>query len=166
MKYLIVIRHAKSSWSDPGIDDFNRPLDQRGYRDAPEMGRRLAGSPIEINRIITSPANRAQTTAGIIGQALKIPKSQIAPRNDLYLASSEVILELIRDFDDTWNHVLVVGHNPGMTSLVNQLTGTDIENIPTCGVARIEIDTDEDEEIIELIMRLIELIEKSRQAGR
>ncbi len=142
MKYLIIIRHAKSSWSDLGIDDFNRPLNQRGYRDAPEMGRRLAESPVEINRIITSPANRAQTTAGIIGRAMKIPKSQIDPRNDLYLASSEVILELIRDFDDSWNHVLVIGHNPGMTGLVNQLTGAEIENIPTCGVARIEIDTD------------------------
>jgi phosphohistidine phosphatase len=141
MKNLVIIRHAKSSWSDPTHDDFDRSLNPRGFMDAPEMGRRLAEKSIKVDRIISSTANRARTTAEIFMQVLDLPKDGLDLRDELYLASADEIMNLIRDLENTWDDVALVGHNPGMTALVNHLAGVPIDNMPTCAVVRIEMGT-------------------------
>lgn len=135
MKQLIVIRHAKSSWDDPSLDDFDRPLNARGKRDAPEMGRRLKAAGVMPDRMVASPAKRAYATAKKIAKELGYKKAAIQTQQRLYHAEAEEILAVVRELDDNDEIVFVFGHNPGLTDFVNMVgNGVDIENIPTCGV--------------------------------
>lgn len=110
MKTLVLVRHAKSSWKDPGLADRDRPLNPRGRRDAPEMGRRLAarGTP---DRIVTSPALRAATTAAVIAEAVGYPEREIVEDERLYGAGSEEILEVIRGIEDRFERVFLLGQH-------------------------------------------------------
>lgn len=138
MKRLTLIRHGKSSWKDPSLDDFDRPLNSRGKREVPEMGRRLAQRGTDPDAIVTSPAKRARKTAHGIAGALGWDQD-IVEIADIYEASVETLFEVLRDFREEWNHVVLVGHNPGFTDLANSLFGERISNVPTCGVAEGEL---------------------------
>lgn len=141
MKTLILIRHAKSSWNDPALDDFDRPLNERGKRDAPRMGKRLKEKRITPDLMLSSPARRAFSTAKKIAKVLKYKKDNIKTERRLYHADEEIILDVIKSVKDKHQVVLVFGHNPGLTEFVNTLqdTGEEIDNIPTCGIAAFQI---------------------------
>jgi len=137
-KELILVRHAKSSWDDPYLDDHDRPLNERGLRNAPEMGKRLQGWGICPDVWISSTALRAITTAEIMAEEIGFPPDQIQRSKDLYHASATELQEYIGGLDDAHFSVMLFGHNPGMTSLVSHLFGLPIDNLPTCGVVHLQ----------------------------
>lgn len=138
MKKLYLIRHAKSSWDNLSLDDFDRPLNSRGEKDAPKMGKRLQDKKIAPDVIVTSPAKRALDTCLIIIKFLGFPKEKISIDKRLYHASEEELLRVIRELKDHPNdeeeNVLLFGHNPGLTNFANQLLNEHIQNIPTTGI--------------------------------
>ena len=143
MKLLLAMRHAKSSWDEPNLDDFDRPLNSRGERDAPKMGKRIAKKGIHVDHICSSPANRAISTAKLMAEAIDYPLKKIQKEQALYHAGEDSILKIISSLPDTAERVLLVGHNPGLTDFVNNFPGTSIENIPTAGLVVIEFDIKE-----------------------
>lgn len=136
MKTVYFIRHAKSSWDNPGLRDFDRPLNKRGLRDAPFMATVLKNKEIEIDRIITSPANRAKTTAGYFARALEV--AELLEDEVIYEAYTDEVLDLVKSQPDHLKHIMVFGHNPTFTSIANLFSTTYIANLPTCGIVRIE----------------------------
>lgn len=138
MKRLLLVRHAKSSWKKTGLADRDRPLNRRGKRDAPLLGERLAAKGLAPERIISSPARRAQRTAEALAEALDYPAEEIEWEDEIYEAGVGILLELVRCLNDADQTVLLVGHNPGFTELCNQLTGAALVNLPTCAAALLE----------------------------
>ena len=137
-KELILVRHAKSSWDDPYLDDHDRPLNERGLRNAPEMGKRLQGWGICPDVWISSTALRAITTAEIMAEEIGFPPDQIQRSKDLYHASATELQEFIAELDHRIGCAILFGHNPGMTSLVANLYGLPIGNLPTSGVVHFQ----------------------------
>ncbi len=142
MKTLTLVRHAKSSWSDATLGDRKRPLNQRGKRDAPMMGQRLAEHGVRPSLIISSPAKRAWSTAKIVAEALSYPREFLQREDSLYLASLDDFLDVLVAQDQDFNSIMVVGHNPGMTDFANFLSPGLTNNLPTAGVVSVEIDQD------------------------
>lgn len=143
MKTLYVIRHAKSSWDDSSLADFDRPLNERGKTDAPKMGKRLKEKDISPDYLLSSPAKRAHSTAKRIAEALKFPKDDIKTDRKLYHADEEEILDVLRTVPDKYNCVFVFGHNPGLTDFVNTMIHDRtqfIDNVPTCGIVAFKIE--------------------------
>lgn len=142
MKLLTLIRHAKSSWKDPTLEDFDRPLNRRGLRNAPQMANRLSDRLPTPDRVLSSPARRASHTAQILAEHLRIAdRLESDPR--LYEAAPDEILAVLRDTPAHVNHQFLVGHNPGITACAESLTGQGLEDLPTCAVAHIRIDLDD-----------------------
>ena len=144
MKTLFIIRHAKSSWDASNVDDFERPLNDRGKRDAPRMGKRFKEKDIHPGLLLSSPATRAFSTAKRIAKVLKYPKDDIKTDRRLYHADEETMLRVVRELKDNQNVVMIFGHNPGLTEFVNSLMDgqLDIDNVPTCGVVAFQFDSD------------------------
>ena len=138
MKKLYLIRHAKSSWDNLAIDDFQRPLNGRGIKDAPRMGKRLKERSLTADLVLSSPAKRALDTCLIITKILGFSKEKINTDKRLYHASEEELLRVIRELKDHPNdeeeNVLLFGHNPGLTNFANHLLNEHIQNIPTTGI--------------------------------
>jgi phosphohistidine phosphatase len=139
-KRLILMRHAKSAWSDTDLRDFDRPLNKRGIRDAPRMGKLLFQKGIQPDLIISSDAVRALTTAKLIAQELGYPVERIHTNHALYLAPPNVLLDALSSSSSDCETLLLVAHNPGMTELANRLSEARIDNLPTCGVFIVESD--------------------------
>jgi phosphohistidine phosphatase len=137
-KELLLVRHAKSSWDDPYLDDHDRPLNERGLQNAPEMGKRLQGLSIRPEVWKSSTALRAITTAEVMAEQVGFPQDQIQRSKDLYHASATELQEIISELDDQIDSVVFFGHNPGVTSLVANLYGLLIDNVPTCGVVHLQ----------------------------
>lgn len=143
MKQLLLIRHGKSDWDHPGLADHDRPLNDRGRRDCPRMAEALKSRGIVPDRIVTSTALRAATTAEAIAGELGVDSGTIARRPELYLAAPQVILRVIQGLDESAGTVFVFGHNPGMHEAVGRLCGGEaVDDFPTLAVARIELDVD------------------------
>lgn len=142
MKTLYLLRHAKSSWDDAGLDDYQRPLNHRGEKDAPKMGKRLRREGVSPRLICSSPAVRAITTARLVAGELGYPVASIQQEKKLYHASPEEILSILRSTPSHVESVMLVGHNPGFTEFANDLLNEEIDNLPTAGVvgARLTID--------------------------
>ncbi len=140
MKKLFLIRHGKSSWSNPDLQDFDRPLNNRGMRDVPFMAKMLVGKGIKADQIVTSPANRAISTARQFAAEQGISQEDLVIQHGIYEAYPELLLQLVREFSDELDTVLMFGHNPGFTYLANMFDGDYIVNIPTCGVVEINAD--------------------------
>jgi phosphohistidine phosphatase len=141
MKTLLLLRHAKSSWTDDATPDFARPLAPRGERDAPAMGERLRTSGITIGRILSSPALRARRTAELVAAALRNAADDIELVPELYLAAPRAILDVIARQLDTVDSLLVVGHNPGLTELANALLPElDLDHLPPAAVVAFSCD--------------------------
>lgn len=147
MKKLYLIRHAKSSWSEPGLSDFERPLNHRGKRDAPFMAKLLHKNNVIPDKIFSSSAHRAYATAKIFAQQLKYPIENIDAFEELYEASASEILNVIQTAGDSVNVLFLFGHNPGFTSLSNYLSDRQVDNIPTCGISCIEFELDSWKEV-------------------
>jgi len=143
MKTLTLVRHAKSSWKDNSLADRDRPLNKRGKRDAPEMGRRIAAAGIRPSLIVSSPAVRAWTTAKIIANEIGYPREFLQRDNGLYLASVNGILDVIVAQDPGFNNLMLVGHNPGFTDFANYLVPGLTNNMPTASVVSVELDSDD-----------------------
>ena len=142
MKTLYLLRHAKSSWADSSLADLERPLNKRGQRDALFMSKRLADQKIKIDAIWTSPAQRTVETALHLARAMQVPRQEIRLREHLYPGTTGDLLLEIRSCPDKIKNLLVIGHNPAITDLVNLLSNhesaTEIESLPTCGIVAFE----------------------------
>jgi phosphohistidine phosphatase len=142
MKELILIRHAKSSWSDPSLADWERPLNPRGRRDAPEMAERLAESDADLELLVTSPARRAYQTAQAFIDGLRLEDDEVVTKEQLYGADEEDWLEVVGSLPDYLDFVALVGHNPGLTEFLNLFLNEPLDNVPTCGLARLQFEID------------------------
>lgn len=143
MKTLLLIRHAKSSWEDAGMTDFDRPLNARGMKDADAMARRLLQRISLIDAFISSPALRAKTTAQHFAAAFQAPKNHLHLQPDLYLAPSACFASLINTIDNQLNSIAIFAHNPGITDYANSLTTVvRTDNIPTCGIFAVTAEVD------------------------
>jgi len=140
VKTLLLIRHAKSSWKEPSLTDLQRPLKKRGIRNASEMGERLAKLDHRVERIFTSPARRAMQTIELMAECAGFNSDMIEVCPDLYSFDYDDVMLYLRKLDAQWQSIAVVGHNPAITDLVNFLALDHITNIPTCGVAQLELD--------------------------
>ncbi|MFB9641176.1 SixA phosphatase family protein [Agromyces lapidis] len=148
MKTLYLVRHAKSDWGDPLLDDHDRPLNDRGLRDAPAMGRRLAERGVRPDRIVTSTAVRARSTARLLARTLGIGDDHVVEERKLYAASDRSILAVAAGLDDALDVAMLVGHNPGMSDAVGELTGEWVE-LPTCAVVECRVGVDAWAELVE-----------------
>lgn len=140
MKIVLVLRHAKSSWKQAGLDDHDRPLKKRGRRDAPRMGSLLASLDLVPERILSSSAVRARSTAELAAEACGY-RGEIQIEPEMYLSGEEAYLDRIRELPDSVTRVLVVGHNPDVENLVFALSGHN-ETMPTAALARIDLPVD------------------------
>ena len=140
MKTLYLIRHAKSSWDFPDLSDFDRPLNKRGLKNAPEMGQRLRGRGVFPDLVLSSPARRARETCIKICHEIDFPEAEIIFNRDIYAAGVHNLLQVVETLPDDASNVFLVSHNPGITSFAEYLTGEYLGNIPTCGVARVDMD--------------------------
>ena len=140
MKKLLIIRHAKSSWNDITQQDFDRPLNDRGHKDAPRMAKRLLKDEIEIDAFISSPAVRALTTAEYFAEAYDVKKKNIIQEQILYHPEPKIFFEIISNLDDDYKTVAIFSHNPGITEFVNQLCDVRVDDMPTCAVYGVKAD--------------------------
>lgn len=137
MKTLLILRHAKSSWDNARLIDHDRPLNNRGKADAPRMGRLLRDEGLTPDLIISSSAKRALATAEAAALAADY-EDELKVTRDFYHASPEDYLAVLRQLDDAYERVLIVGHNPGMEELVELLTGS-WERLPTAALAQVQL---------------------------
>ncbi|HVG83576.1 MAG TPA: histidine phosphatase family protein [Vicinamibacterales bacterium] len=141
MKTLLVLRHAKSSWNDPALDDHERPLNKRGRRDAPRMGALVREYGLTPDLVISSDAVRARLTAAAVAEAARYA-GEILLDPHLYLAGPADILSLLPTVQENAKTVMIVGHNPGLETLVEQLTG-ERQDLPTAALAQIDLPIDQ-----------------------
>ena len=143
MRRLTLFRHAKSSWKDLSLPDADRPLNKRGKHNAPEMGARFAVEyPGADFHLVSSPAKRALTTARLFAGAAGVPLDAIEVDDRIYQADAGDLLAIVRGLNDEWDHVVLVGHNPGFTDYINSATKHFIENLPTAGIAVLQYPVD------------------------
>jgi phosphohistidine phosphatase len=138
VKDVCFVRHAKSNWDNPGLDDFDRPLDARGLKDAPMMARKMRELHLNPDYIITSGAKRARTTAEFFRKEFDLSPEKFVVNNDLYEASTETVYEVLRNAPDSARFVYLFGHNPTFTWVANSISGVHIDNVPTCGVVHVQ----------------------------
>jgi phosphohistidine phosphatase len=148
MKTLLIVRHAKSSWDKADLSDFDRPLNDRGKRDAPAMAQRLIKAGVEIDRFVSSPAKRARQTAEFFIHAYGRKDKEIRQVPDLYHAALPTFKQVVEELDDDDDSVALFSHNPGITAFVNILTEVRLDNMPTCGVFAVKSDVKHWQEFI------------------
>lgn len=140
MKSLLLVRHAKSSWDSPSLSDFDRPLNDRGNKDAPKMAKRLKEKGIEIDLFVSSTAVRAISTARYFIKAYEAKKSRIIELPELYHPAVNIFYDVIAQLDDKFDSVAIFSHNPGITEMINTLGVARLDNMPTCGVFAVKAD--------------------------
>ena len=140
MKTLFLVRHAKSNKDDPTLADRVRPLADRGRKEAPKMGKRLAKREVEPDLLLSSPALRALTTAHLMADELGCNREDIVVDDRLYESSPDGLLAVIRALDNQLDRVMLFGHNPEFTELAHRLS-SKIVDMPTCAVAEFRFDT-------------------------
>lgn len=142
MKTIYLVRHAKSSWENTAVSDFDRKLNERGLRDAPEMGNRLHKKVHHIDAFISSPAKRAKKTCKFFCKAFGADEEKIIYIDALYLASSQTFTQVISWLDDELKSVALFSHNPGITEFANTLVPeVIIDNMPTCAIFAVKANT-------------------------
>ncbi len=132
MKNLILVRHAKSSWSNPRLRDHDRPLNKRGINDAPLMAKRFQDLKISVDLILSSTSTRALETAKVF--AAHINQIEIITEPKLYHCDQDDIEELLMTQDNQLNCLMIFAHNPCLTFMANDYSHYEIDNVPTCGV--------------------------------
>jgi phosphohistidine phosphatase len=138
MRTLYLIRHAKSSWDNPGIRDFDRPLNERGLREAPKMADILQEQGLFPDLLVSSPAKRAISTARFFARAFQYTEDKIQQVPEIYEAYPRDILKIISELPNIAHKVLLFGHNPTFTDVANTFSNVWIDNVPTCGIVQIE----------------------------
>mgnify|MGYP003952202359 FL=1 len=142
---LLLVRHAKSSWSNTSLADFDRPLNKRGVSNAPLMGQRIREYGLHLDAIITSTAERAQETSKLIAKEMAYEIEDIDLESDLYHASREVFINILSKQQN--RNIAMVGHNPGIQDFSFWLSSEPTVNFPTCGVIHISFSFDKWTEI-------------------
>ena len=137
---LTIVRHAKSAWGDFNTPDWERPLNERGQRDAPMMGRRLKERGDAPELIICSTALRAHATAKLLAEELGYPLARLQLEDRIYEAPVSALLDVVQDCPDEVTRVMMVGHNPGSEQFIQFLTGEPFSNFVTCAVADLDLD--------------------------
>jgi len=140
MKTLFILRHAKSSWENAELADFDRPLNKRGLETAPLVGNTIRKNKFQIDSIICSPARRAEQTATLVKETAQV-KTDIQFDDRIYEASPHRLLQIASELDDKITSVMLVGHNPGLEGLVKMLT-QEIESMPTAALAVVDLKID------------------------
>lgn len=144
MKQLFIIRHAKSSWAEFKLPDFERPLNERGKSDAPAMAKRLLAKKIKIDAFLSSPAKRAKKTCSLFCEEYGVKEDKMIIVESLYLAPPETFFNVVNNLDNKYKHVAIFAHNPGVTDFVNQLTKeVHIDEMPTCSIFAVEAKIDD-----------------------
>ncbi|MEO8588503.1 MAG: histidine phosphatase family protein [Flavobacteriales bacterium] len=166
MKTLYLCRHAKSSWADPGMDDFERPLNDRGLRNAPHMARTFKerGEPVDL--IVSSPAKRALTTAQFFASELGLPPDRFRQDKSIYNAERSALMHLVQNLPDSAHRVMLFGHNPGFTELVDHLCDVGVGNMPTCGMVRVDLPVETWNEISRELGNLVWFDHPKRHPGQ
>ncbi len=140
MKMLLLLRHAKSSWEDTSLPDFERPLNERGLRAAPLVGKFMREQKIRPDLVLCSPAKRTRETIALVLEAAGI-EPDIRYDERIYEASVGHLLEIISQIEDDKTEVMLVGHNPGFENLLERLTNESIR-MPTAALARIALNAE------------------------
>jgi phosphohistidine phosphatase len=140
MKTLYLLRHAKSSWEFDHLSDHDRPLNKRGRNDAPLMGQKMAERNIRPDLILTSPAVRALSTASLVAKELGHDLEKIAVEERAYHADEFELLQIIQETPQKVEELMFVGHNEGLTDLVNHLSPSPLDNVPTTGIVSLSFD--------------------------
>lgn len=142
MKTLILVRHAKSDWGKEGMKDSERPLNERGKKDAPEMAKRLRKRGVKIDALVSSPAERAFRTARYFAKEFNFKKGDIELEKSLYGMLPAQFEEVVASLKDKWDTVALFSHNPGITDYANGLCNVHTDDIPTCGIFAVQADVD------------------------
>lgn len=140
MKTLIIIRHSKSSWKDHSLSDFDRPLNKRGKKDAKKMSFELSEKIKKVDLLLSSSSKRTTQTSNYFLDSIDV-RSNIFSEN-LYHSSSDLIFDFVLKINNKYNKAIIVGHNPGLTNIVNKLTNLKLDNLPTSGIVIIVFDVD------------------------
>src|ERR1044072_1859088 len=140
MKTLYLLRHAKSSWQDPGLQDFDRPLNGRGKEAAPLVGRYIANSKLRVDLLICSPAERARRTAALVKESAKLNAETLYDER-IYEADAARLVEVVSQAGESADALMLVGHNPGMEELLTLLTGEE-RRIATAALACLPLDAE------------------------
>jgi len=143
MKIILLVRHAKSSWANFEVTDEDRPLNERGKKNAPEMAKRLLKRKISIDAFISSPARRARDTAAYFAEAYGVNKNQIVLVPELYMARHDDFVKTIRNAPQNANCIAIFSHNNGITDFANVISNTRIDEMPTCAVFAVKSDIDD-----------------------
>ena len=138
MKILLLLRHAKSSWKDTSVKDFDRPLNQRGLKAAPTIGKLIRKRKLQPDLVLSSPAERARQTTQLVLEAAGL-KTEVRYDERIYEASAARLFEIVSQIDEEAGMVMMVGHNPGFEELLEALTG-EARSLSTAALARIELD--------------------------
>jgi phosphohistidine phosphatase len=163
MKTLLLMRHAKSSWADPGQPDFERPLNERGRHTAPVIGRFLVSRALKPEVVVCSPAERARETAALVLEAAEqSPTVRYDAR--IYEANAARLVEVVKEIAEPDASALLVGHNPGMEELITLLTG-ERERMPTAALACVLFDLATWAEVAAQTGRLAWLVRPKELAG-
>jgi len=138
MKTLLLLRHAKSSWKDASARDFDRPLNQRGMKTAPMIGRSIRKRKLQPDLVISSPAERARQTAALVIESAQL-NTELRYDERIYEATAARLLEIVSQIDESANVAMLVGHNPGFEELLELLIG-ETHRMPTAALACVELD--------------------------
>jgi len=147
MKRLYLVRHAKSSWDDHSLPDFERPLNKRGFRDAPSMGKYLAENGHIPELMISSPALRSVSTAEIFAKEMGYSRDKILKDENIYEADVSDLIELVSGLGDKYSSVMLFGHNPGFSFFAAFLLPNHAESLSTCAILCIDFDVSSWKEI-------------------
>jgi len=142
MKTLLLVRHAKSSWESPSLSDFDRPLNERGKADAPQMAKRVKEKGMELDHLVSSPAKRAKKTAKYFAEEFGFEKEDIKLVEELYGATQAQFLKTITDINDKYKTVALFSHNPGISDFASSLTNVRVDDMPTCAIFALQAETE------------------------
>jgi phosphohistidine phosphatase len=140
MKQVLLIRHAKSSWGDPSQKDIDRPLNDRGNKDAPKMAERLIDKKGKIEGFYSSPAKRALATCLYFIKAYNKKGKNIIEVSQLYEPQIVNFYNTIKEADNDFDSIAIFSHNPGITAFANELTNVHVDDMPTCGIFAVKAD--------------------------
>jgi phosphohistidine phosphatase len=143
MKTILLIRHAKSSWDNFNVSDEERPLNDRGKKNAPDMAKRIRHKGIAVDAFLSSPAKRARTTAEYFTKEYGVDKKQIIIIPELYMANTQAFTDTIRNAPPSADSIAIFSHNNGITDFANVLSETRIDNMPTCGIFAVKSDIED-----------------------
>jgi len=140
MKQLLLVRHAKSSWDDASINDIDRPLNDRGKKDAPKMAERLLDKKVKIDGFYSSPAKRALSTCKLFIKTYDKKEKNIVEVEELYEPQIQNFFNVVKKADNDFYTIALFSHNPGITAFANQLTNVQVDDMPTCSIFAIKVD--------------------------